>query len=218
MKELPFVVAIAAITAAQPAHAKAGDVIVRARAILVAPIDSSGSVRPSFPGEEVKVDNAWAPEIDGTYMLTDNIGFELIAATTKHHVSGKSGTLGDIGELASAWVLPPTLTAQYHFIPNGKIRPYVGAGINYTIYYKENASSGLEDAVGKTNVDMSNSFGPAVQAGVDFDIGRNLFLNLDAKWISMHTHAKLYTADIGTQKVNVHINPLVLGVGIGTTF
>jgi outer membrane protein len=211
--------AFAAIGAASaPACAKAGDFIVRGRVILVAPNDSSGGVHPTFPGEEVKVDNAWAPEIDGTYMATDHIGFELIAATTKHHVSGKSGALGTIGQLASAWVLPPTLTAQYHFIPDGKVRPYVGAGVNYTIYYNENASGGLEAAVGKTTVNFSNSFGPAVQAGVDVALARKLFLNFDAKWIDMHTHATLNTAAIGKEKVNVHINPFVLGAGIGTTF
>ena len=151
-------------------------------------------------------------------MVTDHIGFELIAATTKHKVSGKSGTLGSIGKLASTWVLPPTLTAQYHFLPEGRIRPYVGAGINYSLFYKEKASDGLEDAVGDTDVDLSDSFGPAVQAGVDIDVGRNLFLNVDVKWIDMDTTAKLHTEAIGRQKVKVHLDPLVFGVGIGTRF
>lgn len=133
MNKFTLVAAFAAAAAASvPAYSKAGDFIVRGRVILVAPNDSSGSVHPTFPGEDVKVDNAWAPEIDGTYMATDHIGFELIAATTKHHVSGKNGTLGSIGQLASTWVLPPTLTAQYHFAPEGKVRPYLGAGLNYT--------------------------------------------------------------------------------------
>ena len=67
-------------------------------------------------------------------MVTDHIGVELIAATSKHTISGVTGTTGSIGKLASTWVLPPTLTVQYHPTPEAKLRPYVGAGINYTLF------------------------------------------------------------------------------------
>src|SRR3546814_1700100 len=126
---------------------------------MVAPNEKSGSVLPAFPGEKVKVDDSVMPEVDVTYMATDHIGFELIAATTKHSASGRSGTTGDIGRLASTWVLPPTLTAQYHFLTEGKIRPYVGAGVNYTLFYSEKASGALEGAVGANKVKMSDRFG-----------------------------------------------------------
>jgi outer membrane protein len=218
MKFAYLLAAAAAVAAVQPAYAKAGDILLRGRVIQVHPLEDSTDVLPAFPGEEVKVSNAWTLEVDGTYMVTDHIGFELIAATTKHKVSGKSGTTGNIGKLASTWVLPPTLTAQYHFLPEGRIRPYVGAGINYSLFYSEKASDGLEDAVGDTDVELSDSFGPALQAGVDVDVGNNLFLNLDVKWIDMDTTAKLHTEAIGRQKVKVHIDPLVFGVGIGTRF
>jgi len=218
MKKLTLLAAAAAIVLPQAAQAKAGDVLVRARAILVTPQERSGSVLPTFPGEKVKVSDSWAPEVDFTYMATDHVGFELIAATTKHHASGKTGTTGSIGKLASTWVLPPTLTAQYHFNPAGHVRPYVGAGINYTIFYSEKASSGLKAAVGPTKVNMKNSLGPAIQAGVDFDIGKNVFLNLDAKWIQIDTTARLDTTALGTEKVKVHLDPLVIGIGIGTKF
>jgi len=218
MKKLTLLAAAAAIVLPQAAQAKAGDVLVRARAILVTPQERSGSVLPTFPGEKVKVSDSWAPEVDFTYMATDHVGFELIAATTKHHASGKTGTTGSIGKLASTWVLPPTLTAQYHFNPAGHVRPYVGAGVNYTIFYSEKASSGLEAAVGPTKVNMKNSLGPAIQAGVDFDIGKNVFLNLDAKWIQIDTTARLDTTALGTEKVKVHLDPLVIGIGIGTKF
>ena len=218
MKKLTLLAAAAAIVLPQAAQAKAGDVLVRARAILVTPQERSGSVLPTFPGEKVKVSDSWAPEVDFTYMATDHVGFELIAATTKHHASGKIGTTGSIGKLASTWVLPPTLTAQYHFNPAGHVRPYVGAGVNYTIFYSEKASSGLKAAVGPTKVNMKNSLGPAIQAGVDFDIGKNVFLNFDAKWIQIDTTARLDTTALGTEKVKVHLDPLVIGIGIGTKF
>jgi outer membrane protein len=197
---------------------KAGDKLFRVRAIVVAPQESSGGIRPTFPGEEVKVTNSLAPEVDFTYMVTGNIGLELIAATTKHKAKGRTGTTGSIGKLASTWVLPPTLTAQYHFNPAGKVRPYVGAGVNYTLFYREKASDGLEDAVGETRVRMSGSFGPAIQAGVDFSVSPNMFVNLDAKWIDMDTTARLRTEAIGEQKVRVHLDPLVIGAGVGWRF
>ena len=194
---------------------KKGDVLLRVRAILVAPNETTSGITPTFPAEHASVSNSVMPEVDVTYMATDHIGFELIAAVTKHSASGTSGTTGSIGKLASTWVLPPTLTAQYHFNSEGHVRPYVGAGVNYTIFIDEKASDGLVAAVGPTKVHMSDSFGWAGQAGVDFDISRRVFLNLDVKYIRMSTKATLSTTAIGTQTVMVHLNPLVFGAGIG---
>ncbi len=215
-----FLLAAAAASILLPsaAQAKEGDVIVRLRGIMVAPNEDSGSVLPAFPGEKVKVDNSIMPEVDITYMATDNIGFELIAATTKHTASGRTGTTGSIGKLASTWVLPPTLTAQYHFVPEGKVRPYVGAGVNYTLFYSEDASSALEGAVGATKVHMSDSFGWAAQAGVDIDLNEKIFLNLDVKYIDIDTKARLSTTAAGVQTVKVALDPLVFGVGVGMRF
>ncbi|HKY83114.1 MAG TPA: OmpW family outer membrane protein [Sphingobium sp.] len=201
--------------AAGPAQAAQGDVLVRLRGIMVVPNEKSGSVLPAFPGEKVKVDNSVMPEVDITYMATDHVGLELIAATTKHCASGRTGTTGAIGKLASTWVLPPTLTAQYHFLPEGKVRPYVGAGINYTLFYNEKASGALASAVGATRVHMSDSVGWAGQAGVDVDLTDKVFLNLDVKYLDIDTTARLTTAAAGVQRVKVHLDPFVFGVGIG---
>lgn len=205
----------ATLATATPAHAEAGDVLVRLRGIVVAPNDKSGGVNPTFPTEHVSVDNAVAPELDFTYMLTKNVGAELILATTKHSASGTSGTTGSIGKLASTWVLPPTLTLQYHFAPEGKIRPYVGAGVNYTIFYSTKSSGGLEDAVGDTKVHMKDSFGYALQAGVDIPLNDRFFANFDVKYVDMDTTARLNTTAIGVQRTRVHIDPLIFGIGIG---
>lgn len=218
MTKLTIALGVAVMTTALPAHAAAGDVLVRVRTILVAPNESSGGILPSLPGEKVAVGNSFMPEIDFTYMATDHLGFELVLATTKHKLSGRTGTTGGIGKLGSTWVLPPTLTAQYHFAPQAKVRPYVGAGINYTVFWNEDASDGLEAAVGSTGVRLSDSFGWAVQAGVDIDIAEKVFVNLDVKYIDMDTTARLATAAIGVQRVKVDINPLVVGVGLGFRF
>lgn len=221
---LKITCAIAALVALMPATAsaqdqagtRAGDVLFRLRGIAVVPNESSSAVTPGFPGGTVSVSDTVMPEVDFTYMATDNIGFELILATTKHKVGGK-GTLAPVGELASTWVLPPTLTVQYHFAPEGRVRPYVGAGINYTIFYSETASAGLNAAVGNTRVRLSDSFGFAVQAGVDIDITDKIFANLDVKYVDMDTTARL-TTGAAVNTVRVNINPLIFGIGIGTRF
>jgi outer membrane protein len=210
--------AIAVSALASPAYAKAGDTFVRVRAIMVAPTESSGGILPTFPTEEVSVNNSIMPEIDITHMVSDHVGLELIAATTKHNASGTSGTTGGIGKLASTWVLPPTLTVQYHFAPDSKVRPYVGAGVNYTMFYSEKPSAGLETAVGQTDVDLKDSFGWAAQAGIDIDLNEKIFLNFDVKYIDIDTTARLATTAIGTQRVKISLDPIVFGVGMGFRF
>ena len=216
-----YLAVAAALTASMlPAAATAaeGDILVRFRGIIVAPNEESSGITPALPTETVSVDNSFAPEVDFTYMATPNVGFELIAATTKHSVAGKTGVTGGIGKLASTWVLPPTLTAQYHFAPDAKVRPYVGAGLNYTLFYSEKASTGFKAAAGNTRVHLSDSFGWAAQAGVDIDLSDKMFLNLDVKYIDIDTTATLRTTALGTQKVRVNLDPIVAGVGIGFRF
>lgn len=205
--------AISATTAANPAMAEQGDWLLRGRAILVAPTEDSSGIDPAFPNDEVSVDNAFAPEVDISYFLSDHVALELIAATTKHNIGGKNG-LEPIGKLADTWVLPPTLTLQYHFAPEAKVRPYVGAGLNYTLFYGEDTSSDLDSAIGETDIDLDSSFGFALQAGLDFDLNEKMFLNLDVKYIDMDTEAKLTTGSL-VNRVKVDINPIVFGVGLG---
>lgn len=209
--------ALAAAVAAAPAQAEQGDALVRVRAVIVAPTEESSGIEPSFPGDEVSVSNSFAPEIDFTYFVSDNVGLELIAATTKHDVRGKSGVPNAVGKLVDTWVLPPTLTLQYHFTPDAKIRPYVGAGVNYTHFYNEDASSSFENALGDTEVKLDDSFGFALQAGVDFDLNEKIFLNLDVKYVDIDTEAKLTTGGL-VNRVKVSLDPIVAGVGIGIRF
>lgn len=218
IKTLLLGAAAAVATFAAPVQAAQGDVLVRLRGIMVAPNEKSGSVLPAFPGEKVKVNDTITPEIDITYMATDHIGFELIAATSRHTVSGRTGTTGKLGDLAATNALPPTLTVQYHLMPGGKVRPYVGAGVNYTLFFNNEASAALTGAVGKTKVHLSDSIGWAGQVGVDIDLTDTLFLNLDLKYIDIDTKARLTTTAAGVQRVKVALDPLVFGVGVGMRF
>lgn len=202
--------------ASAPAAAEQGDWLVRLRGIVVAPNEDAGPVLPTFPTASVSVDDAIVPELDFTYFFTNNIGAELILATSPHDVSGEGALVG-LGEIADAMVLPPTLTLQYHFAPDAAFRPYVGAGINYTIFYNEDAKTSLTDAIGATNVSMDDSFGWAVQAGFDIPISDRVFLNADVKYIDIDTTATLTTGAL-VNTVDVDIDPLVFGIGIGMKF
>jgi outer membrane protein len=205
---------LAAATTTSPVYAKAGDIFMHVRGILVAPNEKAHV--DQLPTEKLKVSNSVMPEIDFTYMATDNVGFELIAATTKHHADGVTGTTGGIGRIASTWVLPPTLTVKFFPTPDAAIRPYVGAGINYTIFYSTKPSAGLVTALGPTTkVHMKDSVGWAAQAGVDIDLNEKMFLNLDLKYIDMTAKTRIMVNGAPALTSKININPIVAGVGIG---
>jgi len=193
------VLALAGLFSAS-AFADSGDILARLRVIDVDPQTSSSGTLSTIDAD-VKSDVV--PELDFTYMITNNIGAELILGTSRHKLHT---TLGDLGKIS---VLPPTLTLQYHFNPQGTFRPYVGAGVNYTRFY----SNGLK--VGGQQVDVDqNSWGAAFQVGADYAINKDWFVNVDVKKLYIKTDASLNGTSLGTLK----INPMVYGVGIGTKF
>lgn len=202
------------------AMAAQGDWLVRLRGIVVAPTEESSAVT-TLPGSEVGVENAVVPELDFTYFLTDNIAAELILATSPHDIVGE-GTIEGLGEIAEVMVLPPTLTLQYHLMPNhAAFRPYVGVGVNYSIFYSQDATASLENTLGTTDVDLDDSVGVAFQIGADFPISDRWFLNADVKYIQIDTDATLTSFDEGVttvRTVEVDLDPIVAGVGVGFRF
>jgi outer membrane protein len=177
-----------------------GDVLVRLRAISIIPNVSTNNTLSAL---NVNVNNAIVPELDLTYMIRDYLGVELILGTSRHQLTSSLGNLGGVN------VLPPTLLLQYHFNHQGRIRPYLGAGVNYTYFY----NNGLN--VNGQPISITNhSFGPAVQAGVDVQITKSLFVNADIKKIWMRTDASLGGASLG----RLDIDPVVVGLGVGMRF
>lgn len=181
----------------------------RLRGVVVAP-DESADI--ATVGGDVDISTAVIPELDFTYFFTENIAAELILATAKHDVKAVSTAAGDI-DLGSVWLLPPTLTVQYHFT-GMEARPYVGAGINYTIYY------GVDEGPVADAVQYDNSVGFALQAGVDYPLNDKWFLNLDVKKIFLSTDATVIanTALSAVVDADVKINPWLIGLGVGMKF
>lgn len=197
------------------AFAAEGDILVRARLINVAPNDDSSEILTTGTG--VTVDDAFVPEFDLTYMFKKNWGLEIIAATSPHDITTENGALGgaDAGEV---WVLPPTLTLQYHFGPDTDFDCYVGLGVNYSLFYNYDVSDDLE-ALGVSDIDFDSSFGLAANIGADFKIAEKWVFNIDLKYIDMATDADLELAEGGVlDTLSVDINPLVMGIGVGYRF
>lgn len=203
MKKLALALLAGAAFAPAVSMADAGDVLVRVRGLYIAP-DMSGAANNAG----VNVKQAVTPELDLTYMITKNIGAELILGTAKHDIKFAGDNLG------STWILPPTLTLQYHFMPDADFRPYVGAGINYTRFYNTNFKT-AEALTGADSVNIKkNSWGGALQIGADYAINKNVFVNLDVKKVWMDTKLQVNGEDAG----KIKINPWIIGVGIGTKF
>ena len=234
MNKTILVLAVAAaVFAPTLAQAEAGDWVVRLRAVNVAPNEDSrlGKTVNNLlgapvmsSGAELAVSDKVIPELDISYYFTKNIAAELILAVgTRHNVSIKGDSAGVIGNqgLGSVNLLPPTLTAQWHFNPDQTFDPYVGAGINYTIMLDKNLKGSSGAIAGNKIKIESDSWGPALQAGFDINLKDGWLINADVKYVWLDTDVELKGAATGNawRKIDsLDINPWVLGIGIGKKF
>ena len=199
MKRSSLALATALLLAGGNAFAqdfKAGDLLVRARAVH---LDSSNK---DSTGLGLTINNKTLPEVDFTHFFTPNLAAELVLTVPqKQTVSSNGSAIGSLKHL------PPTLTVQYHFDSVGGIKPYVGAGVNYTRFSSVDLLGGAADL-------KRNSYGLAFQAGVDFPLSKNLYLNVDVKKVYIKTDVISGGSNIGTFKVD----PVLVGVGLGWRF
>ncbi len=207
--------ALTALTLAAPlAQAQdTGSWIVRGRAVS---LDSANTNSADLKATlttvvgspaEASINNKTIPEVDITYFLSPNLAAELILTVPQKQKLSVTG----VGEIGTFKHLPPTLTLQYHFTGLTGFRPYVGAGLNYT-----NISSvKWAAAVSALNLNLKrNSYGLALQAGVDVPVGGGWLLNLDIKKVQIKTDVTSAGTKIGTFKVD----PTLIGVGLGKRF
>ena len=186
---------------------------VRLRGVGV--VTPNQSAKIGIIGGDVQISDAFIPELDFTYFFTEHFAAELILGTAKHDVKAINTIAGDI-DLGSAWLLPPTLTAQYHFYTSDQkvFKPYIGAGINYTLFY--NVKSG--DVAG---VEYDNAIGYAAQLGFDLMLDDKFFINFDAKRLFLSTDVTVDASNLApglSIPAEVDINPWLIGVGVGMKF
>lgn len=171
-----------------------GPWMVRARAVHL------NSANGDSTGLGLTINDKWIPEVDISYFFNKNVALELVLTVPQKHTLSSRGTA--IGSLKH---LPPTLMAQYHFDAAG-FKPYVGAGVNYTRFSSVSLPAGVDIE--------RNSWGPALQAGVDIPLGGKLYLNLDVKKVYIRTDVSSGGAGLGKFKVD----PILFGLGLGWRF
>ncbi|WP_371223527.1 OmpW/AlkL family protein [Roseovarius sp. 2305UL8-3] len=198
---LTLTTALAALAAPALAQSK-GDFTLGFGLGLVAPDDSfsttaAGQLRPN---DDIR------PTLTFEYFIADNLGIEVLAAAPFEHNVELQGA----GDVVSLKHLPPTISLQYHIPTGGNVKPFVGAGINYTTFWDEKGIGALAG----TPVSLDDSWGIALHAGVDFKISDRGAMRADVRWINIETDATVGGNPIG----KVKIDPVVLGVSYILSF
>lgn len=194
---------IAASSCAMPVLAQSkGDWTLGVGVHQVNPKSSNGALDGSaleLGRLPVEVDSDVKPTITAEYFIADNLGIEVLAALPfKHDIS-----IDGVGIVGETKQLPPVVSLQYHFNSAGKVSPFLGGGLNYTVFYSEKTRGALAG----TDLDLDNSWGLAAHAGLDFKVGERGALRVDVRWADIDTKVKVNGASLGS----VNIDPLVYG-------
>jgi outer membrane protein len=185
-----------------------GDLIVHVRVTQVAPDKDASIVTAAgvASGLKAHVENDVKPTLGFTYFLTDKVAVEAILGTTQHDIRAQ-GPGTDV-LVHKTWVLPPVVTLQYHPLPNARVSPYVGAGLNYMLFYSDKNKNGF-------TVKVDDGVGYAIQAGVNIKLKNSWLINADVKKVYFDTDAKI---NGGALKAKVKLDPLVSSIGISRQF
>jgi outer membrane protein len=213
----------AAFAFAPAAHAGENPWMIRGRVLGVLPDESASlSTSGTALAGSVDIGDQYVPELDISYFFTDNIAAEIILGVTPHDVSAVNVTVpgaltNATVDLGDVWLLPPTLTLQYHFNTGSRFKPYIGAGVNATFFFNEDEGPVAD------GISYDPSFGPALQAGFDYDLDGQpggWALNADVKkiWINPDVTVDFTTALGARVNADVDINPIVAGIGLGYKF
>ncbi len=206
-------------TSSALAH-QAGDIIVRAGVAVVTPNESSQNIVTPDLGDlgQFSVSSNTQLGLNFGYMLTDNIGLELLAASPFTHDISLAG----VGKVAETKHLPPTLVAQYYFgTADSKLRPYIGLGVNFTNFYDNKITNDVGGRL--SDLSLSNSWGIAGQVGLDYQINNNWLVNASVWYAKISTDAnfnyKVLASDtVVPVTIETDIDPWVYMVSVGYTF
>jgi outer membrane protein len=212
LKKTALAAATAAVFASTSAFAyEAGDMMLRVGAAGVYPTGDSEDIDGLPANAKVEADDAWSLGITFSYMFTDNIGLGVLGAYPfEHDIEGK-GSISDLGKVGSTKHLPPTVTLQYYFNNTSRFTPFIGAGVNYTYFFDEDTSGALSD----TNLDIDDSWGYALEGGVDVDINDKWMVSGQIYYINIETEASVGAIP---GKFDVDINPWVYFLSAGYKF
>jgi outer membrane protein len=209
---LAVTLAVPSLASAQATQAD-GPWLVRLRAINIDPNPSNSQTGTGgfVPSNSINISSTWAPEVDISYFFTPNIALELVLTYPQKHNVSVSGVPG-VGDVGSIKQLPPSLFAQYHFNTGTPFKPYVGAGLTWFYITDNNLNVN-----GASILDVRKSnWGFGLQAGLDYALTKNWYLNADVKYIWVETELT-DTAGLGID-TKLKVNPWVWGLGVGYRF
>ena len=188
---------------------EAGEWLLRAGAANVDPDSSNGNIA-ALSNAKVEVDDDTQLGLNVAYFVTDNVAVELLAATPfKHDIDVGGAAAGDTKHL------PPTLTANwYPASSDSAYQPYLGVGLNYTIFFEDQLNAATATALSATDLEIDDSFGLSAQIGLDYQISDTLFLNAQVRYIDISTDATVKTT-AGNVDFDVDIDPMVYMIGLG---
>lgn len=199
---LQHVLAISLALVGSQALAQESNWLVRARTVHIEPANESAPLSGAGAADRIHVSSKTIPEVDISYFITPNIAAELVLTyPQKHEVTLDGARIGSFRHL------PPTLSAQYHFAPQSRFSPYLGAGINYTRISRVKLLDGAGDL-------EQDSWGLSVQAGVDIRLDARWSLNLDVKKVNIRSDVLVG----GAKASSVKVDPVLFGLGVGYRF
>ncbi len=208
-------IALFALTLASAAQAGGTPWMVRLRAtgLVMSNVSDAGSgaLTPTLlPEDAVSVNDKVIPDLNVSYFFTPNLAAELVLTYPQEQtVTIEEGPLEE--EIGTFKHLPPTLTLQWHFLPEGKVQPYVGAGVNFTLISDVKLRSGV--AAADLGLDDS-SIGAAFQAGADFPVQKNWYINVDVKKVFIGSDVTVAGDKVG----HASLDPWLIGGGVGIRF
>ncbi|MGB3845908.1 hypothetical protein EAO27_11035 [Sphingopyxis sp. YF1] len=220
-KYLPLIALAAALAVPGQAAAKQGDVQFKLLGTLVAPDGKIKDVELDAiglpAGSQAKANDNVVPTVAVEYYLTDALSIETIAGVTQHDVDGR-GALAGAELVSDAKIVPATLTLKYHFGKEGGIQPYVGAGPSYFIFIDEKPGATTR-TLGATRQKMNDTFGVALQAGVDVPVNdKGLSVTFDAKRYFLRPTARWFAGNTEVLRTKHRLDPWVISAGVGFRF
>lgn len=222
----------------------AGDYVINAGWLHIAPQDSStplsitSPLSLTVPGSGASVDKADTLGLSITHFFTDHWAGSLDLGIPPTYKIRGTGSLSAVGQLGEAKQLAPTLLAKYFFNDaNATWRPFVGLGYSHVSYTNVSLTNNFQGAIaqtvrqvsrgqltaGSTSPDLNSSWAPVANVGLTYAITNQWSASLSLSYLKMKTTADLTTSTNvpGTPVLStttIKINPIVSFLSVGYKF
>jgi outer membrane protein len=158
------------------------------------------------PGADAQIGSATTVLATYEFEVMPNVGVELVLGIPPKIKAKASGSVAFLGDVLEAKNLAPTLLFNYHFGKDGdSLRPYIGAGINYTRFVGISSPYGWQ-------VSLKDSWGPTVQIGLNYAI--------DKQWggfasvAAVKTKSDLVATGATVLQTTIDFKPVVYTAGL----